>query len=393
MDKRCKENIDILFFERPLVDLRKFAFKIAAYIKKINQELKLGAVCIELPDKSEKTNIDYFYHRDSIKNIDEFIRNHGVKEIVFTNYRIPDLEFILHAKKMGIKTIMLQEGVMFDGMNINDVTMSNIVTTVVSYFGKAVSYLNIVREMCRYDGKRFFPLILNLLKQRKNITHIIGKSFSIHLICDYVLTMGSYWEEYYTEQLGYPKENIRLIGDHDLDDFTVSPEKEPAICYIANVLVEDGTVRKKEFLQFLDTFAHNVDRKTKLYIKLHPRSDHELYAVFKEHNVEFLRETGALPSTTVYVGHRSALLGRALYESDNLIIWRFSNEEVCFYERFATAVCTTETELANALRSVDIHTSENKKKAEIESVFWKNPKGAISSAAEIIWYYYMDWEV
>ena len=38
--------------------------------------------------------------------------------------------------------------------------------------------------------------------------------------------------------------------------------------------------------------------------------------------MEFIRE-GSLPSVTCYIGHRSTLLARALYESDNLLIWKF----------------------------------------------------------------------
>ena len=381
-------TLDVLFFERPLVDLRKFAFKIAKCLKGFDEKIRLGAVCIEFPEMNESTYVDHFYHRDSIADIDKFLIRSGIKIIVFTNYRVPDIEFILHAKKLGIKTIMIQEGVMFDGMNINDVTVSNIISVVGGYFGKALSYINMMRNMCKYDGRSFTNLLVALLKDRKNITHVIARSFSEHLICDYVLTMGRYWDDYYVNQVGYKKEQIRLIGDHDLDDYTVSTNNEHAICYIANVLVEDGTVKKEDFLSFIETFANAVDKKTKIYIKLHPRSDQSLYKSFEDHNVEFMRKTGALPSTTVYVGHRSALLGRALYESDNLIIWRFANEEVCFYERFATAVCTNKDELISALSSIDIGKVTNEKRDEIESVYWKNPQGAIYSAAEIIHNYY-----
>ena len=146
------KNIDVLFFERPLVDLRKFAFKIAKELKQIDPDIKTGAICIELPSESEKNEnaIDVFWHRKVIKNIDAFLKAKDVKIIVFTQCRIPDLEFILHAKKLGIKTIMLQEGVMFDGMNINDVTVANTIA-IMGYLPKVFEYLHIVASMCRYD--------------------------------------------------------------------------------------------------------------------------------------------------------------------------------------------------------------------------------------------------
>lgn len=381
------EKIDILFFERPLVDLRKFAFKIADHLKEENAEIKIGAVCIEMPSDIEITKIDYFYHRNSIKNIDDFLIGHQVKLIVFTNGRVPDLEFILHAHRRNIKTIMIQEGVMFDGMNINDLTLRNITSILLGYWKKTFSYLKILFQMCHYAQKSFGNLMFKMLKERKNITHMIAKFFSPPLLCDYILTMGSYWEDYYKNQIGYRSEQIKLIGDHDLDGYTAGTSKEPAICYIANVLVEDGTVKKGDFIEFLSAFAEAVDKNTKLYIKLHPRSDKSLYQILNKHNVTYLSKPGDLPSTTIYVGHRSALLGKALYESDNLIIWRFHNEETCFYEKFASAVCTSKKQLVQAVDNIDINCASNNKRAEIERIYWKNPDGALKTAAAIINHY------
>ena len=65
MKAENKTNIDILFFERPIADLKKFAFKIAKEIKSVCPEIKLGAICIEKP--SEKNDIDEFYHWNTIK--------------------------------------------------------------------------------------------------------------------------------------------------------------------------------------------------------------------------------------------------------------------------------------------------------------------------------------
>lgn len=378
------KKIDILFFERPLVDLRKFAFKIARELKKENADIKIGAVCIELPTEQEKKKnaIDFFWHRKEIKNIDRFLLDSKVKIVVFTQCRIPDLEFILHAKKLGIKTIMLQEGVMFDGMNINDVSIHNAIASL-KYLPKVVEYLNIVRHMCRYEKKSFISVMGKVVKQRKNITMIIEEQFSERLIGDYLLTMGEYWDEYYESHHDYKKEQIRLVGDHDLDDFVPKNQNECAICYIANALVEDGSIKKADLDSFLKAFSEAVDTNTKLYVKLHPRSDKRLYDILKNHNVKFIRD-GGLPSVNLYIGHRSALLGRALYESDNLIIWKFPNEEFSFYEKFASAVCTTNEELTDAIERIDITTHTNHKVDVISKIYWNNPEGSMKSAAKLI---------
>ena len=374
--------IDILFFERTLADLKKFAFKISSELKTIDPQLKIGTVAIEMPGNEDKNDIDVFISRKNIKDIDDFLKSNGVRIMVFTQTRIPDMEFMLHCKKLGIKTIMLQEGVMFDGMNINDVSVAN-AFAILGYLPKVMEYFHILRNMCKYDKTSFAKVVWHFLVKRKNVTLTIAKEFSEHLICDYIFTMGEYWDDYYMTKHGYKKEQIRLIGDHDLDGFVPKGDNEAAICYIANVLVEDGTVKKKDFDEFLQAFAESVDKKTKLYIKLHPRSNKDLYNIFENHNVEFIRN-GSLPSVNVYVGHRSALLGRALYESDSLIIWRFACEEVCFYEQYATATCTTPTELKKALSEVDLKSHSNDKLETITKVYWNNPNGSMKSAALLI---------
>lgn len=374
--------VDVLFFERTLADLKKFAFKIAKELKQIDSTLKIGSVAVEMPEKDDSNEIDVFIPRKEIKDIDTFLKEKGVKTMVFTQTRIPDMEFILHCKKLGIKTIMLQEGVMFDGMNINDVSVAN-AFAALGYIPKVTEYFHILWNMCKYDKRSFTKVVWHFLTKKKNVTLTIAKEFSEHLICDYILTMGEYWDDYYLTKHGYKKEQIRLIGDHDLDGFTPKGDNEAAICYIANVLVEDGTVKKKDFDEFLKAFADSVDKKTKLYIKLHPRSNQALYKIFEDHYVEFIRN-GSLPSVNVYVGHRSALLGRALYESDTLIIWRFACEAVCFYEQYATAICTTPAELKKALSEVSLNTHSNKKLDTISKVYWNNPNGSMKSAAILI---------
>lgn len=375
-------TIDILFFERTLADLKKFAFKISKELKQIDENLKIGAVAVEMPGDNDANVIDTFVPRKSIKDIDAFLTERGVKVMVFTQTRIPDMEFILHCKKLGIKTIMIQEGVMFDGMNINDVSAKN-AFAILGYLPKVCEYFGIVWDMCKYDNRNFFTVWKHVLQEKKNVTLKLAKEFSTHLIGEYIFTMGKFWDDYYLTKHGYKKEQIRLIGDHDLDGFVPIGKNEDAICYIANVLVEDGTVTKKDFDAFLHVFSESVDKKTKLYIKLHPRSNKDLYDIFKDHNVEFIRN-GVLPSVNVYVGHRSALLGRALYESDSLIIWRFACEKVCFYEKYATATCTKPEELKKALEAVNLHEHTNNKLKTISKVYWNNPEGSMKMAARLI---------
>lgn len=380
-----EDKIDLLFFERPLVDLKRYAFKIAPYIKSMDNKLSLASISLELPESGTDTGVDRSYLRNEIKDIDAFLKDHCVSVIVFTNPRIPDMEMILHAHKLGIKTVMIQEGVIFEGANINDVSAANVAASL-KFIPKTLSYFNILRRMCRYDSRSYLGLLKEILHKKQNITSIVAHYFSPYLIGDYVLTMGEMWAGYYINTMRYPEDRIRVMGDHDLDGFQICEEKEKAICYIATVLVEDGSVSRKEFERFLTALSKAVDRKTKLYVKLHPRSDESLYTILKDHNIEFIRDR-ELPRTTVYIGHRSTLLARALYESDNLIIWKFPNEREDFFEKFASYTVSSEDELREAMKGTDVNTCSNLKRNEMEKIYWLNPNGANKTAARMIYEY------
>lgn len=380
-----KKEIDILFFERPLVDLKRYAFKIAKFLKEIDSSIKTASISIELPENGFDTYMDFHFLRKNIKDIDSFLKDYHVQMIVFTNPRIPDMEMILHAHYVGIKTVMIQEGVIFEGANINEVSISNAMMAL-HFIPKTVSYFNILHRMCKYAKTSYLGLLKEIVLKKRNITSIVAHYFNPYLIGDYVLTMGDYWSDYYVNTMKYSKEQIRVMGDHDLDGFVVHDSCEDAICYIATILVEDGSRTKSEFDVFLNALANTIDKNTKLYIKLHPRSNESLYDLLKDHNVEFIRQ-GDLPSVSVYIGHRSTLLARALYETDNLIIWKFQNEKEDFFEQFASKVCTNEQELHKALGSLNVNNHTNDKRRKMENIYWLNPNGAICSAADMIYQY------
>lgn len=381
------KNIDILFFERPVADLKKFALKIAKILKSTDSSLYFGTICIEKP--SFKNDIDEFIHWNKIKNnIDSFLTQRKVKLVVFSNYRIPDIEFILHAKKLGIRTIMIQEGLVYDGININDVNARNILKSFTKYLWKSISYVATIKRICNYTGYSFSKMIVKIMSGRKNITLIISHAFSAPIVCDFVFIMGEYWRNYYCNKVGYSKDAVKIVGDYDLDDLTLDSYSEPAICYIATIMVEDGNIGRKDFLKFINILANCVDKQTKIYIKLHPRSDKTLYRALSGHNIEYIEKPSYLPEVNLYIGHRGSLIGKGLYLSDNLIIWHFPKDGYCFYEQYATAVCSEEEELKRSIKQMDILKRSNEKRGIISNVYWKNPIGAINDISGLIYKYY-----
>ena len=76
-----KNKIDILFFERPLVDLKRYAFRIAKKIKEMDGSFSMASISLELPDNMCNTYMDKHFLRKEIKNIDSFLKKYEVKII------------------------------------------------------------------------------------------------------------------------------------------------------------------------------------------------------------------------------------------------------------------------------------------------------------------------
>lgn len=385
---------DIIFFDSPFIQLERFCAKIATEIRKLDENIKMAAVVlvqapkttpIRMEDCPEglKKKFDNLFLYDDIANIDYFLINTKPKLLFFGANRIPDLEIVLHAKKLGIKTCAFQHGLYYKGCCINEFNVHNSFLALRTS-DKVFNYLRILRRMSTYDKTLYLKVLSRLFLRKGELQSLAMHSFSEPLTCDYAFVIGKEWEDYYHDVFKYNREKIVLMGAHDLDDFDEKIEPRPAICYIANTLVEEGTIRKKEFLEFIDILAASLDKNIPLYIKLHPMSDRTLYTALERENVYFLDKQGELPSTNVYIAHHSTLIGKAVYYSDQLILWQFPSEKNCFYKDYSFAVCRNVEELQDALGSVDYYHTTHEKKEKISRMYYKNPEGAYVFCAKFL---------
>lgn len=388
------EHYDVIFFDTPFIQIKRFCAPVARELKNLRPDLKTAVVvllaapasspiAIEDCPKELQDSFDKVFLYSEIGDLDKFLIDTQAKVLFFAANRIPDIEIVLHAKRLGIKTITLQHGVFFRGCCINEFTAYNAFASI-KIFDKVINYLTILKRMSKYDHSAYLKVLSKVFLKKGDLQALAMNAFSIPLRCDYLLIIGEYWIDYYKEEYGYDPAVMRMVGDHDLDDLADQYELEPAICYIANTLVEEGTIKRKEFQKFIDIMANCIDKKTKLYVKLHPLSDKALYEPLENHNVVFMSEAGELPAVSVYIGHRSTLIGRALFHSDQLILWRFKAEKECFYADFATKVCMSEQELKDAFSIVDLNRQENTKINQIEQIYQRNPRGVFSSCATLV---------
>lgn len=324
------------------------------------------------PSKDAQSFDDYLV-TTKIGEVEDYIKKVKPEVVVFAQNTTPDLGAIYFSQQIGAKVVMMQHSLLYDGATLNNVRIGEILAAL-KMTSKTFSYLNIMRVLCLKEKKSFIGLIANIIKVKKDVTTTVQNYFNPPLRGECAFVIGSHWVDYYHDNYGYDKDKIYIMGNHDLDDLVEKPI-EHAICYIPSVHVEDGKVQKDVFDAYLRCLKAAIPEGVKMYIKLHPRSNKQLYVdVLGEEGVIYL--TGKdMPYVDTYIGHNSSLLSKALQISGKLILWGFKEEKDLFFKDFAYAVCHDGDTLKKAVASALAEVGTGKK-SDIERFSSRNPEGA-----------------
>ena len=325
-----------------------------------------------------ETNFDDFIVTTNIYEVENYINKIKPDVVVFAQNTTPDLGAIYFAQKVGAKIAMMQHGVLYDGASLNNVRVGEIFAAL-RMAKKTLAYFNIMRVICKRDGKSFIKLLRNIVLEKDNVTTTVQNFFNPPLRGDVAFVIGEHWRDFYHENYGYDKNDIYIMGNHDVDDLE-DKETEDAICYIPSVHVEDGHVSYSVFENFLVQLKNAIPEDKKFYIKLHPRSNREMYEkAFDGRNVKIVSGK-ELPYVNLYIGHNSSLLSKALQISGKLILWGFKEEKELFFKDFAYAVCHDGQTLKNAIaKALEGKGCERKK--DVERFSYRNPVGAYKYCA------------
>lgn len=309
----------------------------------------------------------------NINEVETYINKKHPDVVVFAQNTIPDLAAILFSQKIGAKIVMMQHGLLYDGASLNNVRIGEILAALAKA-KKTLDYFNILRIMCKHEGKSFIKAVVNIISEKNNVTTTIQNFFNPPLRGEIAFVIGQHWVDYYHDNYGYSKEKTYVMGNHDVDDLE-DKEVEDAICYIPSVHVEDGHVSASVFEEFLKNLRNAIPENKKFYIKLHPRSNKSMYEkAFEGRNVCIISGK-ELPYTRLYIGHNSSLLSKALQISGNLILWGFKEEKDLFYKDFALDVCHSGESLTLAVEKA-IENPLGCEKLDIEAFSYRNPIGA-----------------
>lgn len=368
----------ILFFDTTWNQILRFGNLISKDIKELTVAKTYGLVYEtsgKMFDPSRDVHsFDDYLVTTKISAVEDYINKINPEIVVFAQNTTPDLGAIYFSQKVGAKIVMLQHGLLYDGASLNNVRWGEIFAALMMA-KKTLGYFNIMRVMCKRDGKSFLSLIAKIIKEKENVTTTVQNFFNPALRGECAFVIGSHWVDFYHESYGYPKEKIYIMGNHDVDDLEDGRDLEDAICYIPSVHVEDGKVQLNVFNEYLENLKASIPEGTKMYIKLHPRSNKKIYTdILGEENIEYVTSK-ELPYVKTYIGHNSSLLSKALQISGKLILWGFKEEKDLFYKDFAFAVCHDGESLKKAVKDA-LAGEEIEGRKDITAYSYKNPIGA-----------------
>lgn len=378
------KNLKILFFDTTWNQLLRFGNTISNLIKEQDSNVvSYGVVCERIKGKKQSHNFNYVFDSNSNRLIANYVRKTKPDIVILVQNTVPDQNVILSAKKIGAMVFVLQHGMLYEGASLNNFNAHELFAALLN-LGKTLKYLRTMHQMCKYDHQSYFGLLKKIVVEKKDVAHILQNHFSVKLNGDYAMVVGEHWIDYYCEHYEYARDKILLMGNHDVDNVNLDVTLEDAICYIPSVHVEDGKVRPSVFNKFINNLAESIKKTTKLYIKMHPRGDINLYKdAFKNHNVTYV--TGPnLPPVTTYIGHNSTLLAKALLLTNKVILWGFKEEAELFYKPWAFAFCNKPDELKAAIEKAESEKENNEVSKEIREISYINPEGAFNYAARNI---------
>ncbi len=307
----------------------KIAEKLSNYSSEFNfififSEKYRNGIPLKIPEKSR------FYYLPGLSKskLNELIAKYPPEALITIAQRIPDMWMLTYFNNHGYKTYLVQHGLWSDKL-----VRISLMKLLLKKFYKFLNYSKYVVSICRINDlskfRTFYELYRFLLKEDIDIPE------TTQLHNDKIRAQKSFvfddsWDNYYIIKYGYKKENLIYIGNPDflLLKKLDRKNKEDAVCYLCQSLVEDGRFEKQEYQRFLKDIKQIALHK-KLYIKLHPRSKIEIYNDLENiNNIEFTED---LPVCKYYIGHYTGLLATVAHISDDILIWNFPDHHVPEY--------------------------------------------------------------
>jgi len=279
-----------------------------------------------------------FYMPDlSKKNIEKLFVDYPPSSLTTIAQRIPDMLLLSIFNDNNVPTYIVQHGLWSD--HLERISLGKL---IISKFSKFIRYWGYTKEICSILHLPFLKTIIELYK------FLLIEKISIpstkylttkNIRARKVFVFDESWDDYYIKKYGYDKKDFIYIGNPDfliVKNKDIS-QKEDAVCYLCQTIVEDGRYLLKDYKVFLQVLIDTIVSKKKLYIKFHPRSKREYYDLFE--SLENVIITHDFPICNYYIGHYTSLLGVSKQITDNILIWSLKDHHMPqYFNQFASVI-------------------------------------------------------
>ena len=230
-------------------------------------------------------------------------------------FRIYDQLWSAICYRLGIKVFSQQHGFEIDTLSYKPITF-------LSNFKRGLRYTYAVFNLSKLSNSSFLKMyyqygkyIINGGQLKKSLLGNINFHPTIAFV------YSEYYKEFWKRKYGFDKNKMVIITPSDfllIKDIkkTVSID---ACCYITMTLVEDGRMKKKDFIELMKSYRAIAQSVNKFIIKLHPRVNSTFYEeIF--HGLDNVIFTRDFPNCKSYITHYSSMAFTAALISDIVVL-------------------------------------------------------------------------
>ena len=381
--------IRLLFIDYTEDGFSRYASSLVQALKKTGQEIETTGLFMH---QNSIKNTGCFDHlkcaKDDKYNPDTILSRYNPHAIIVFGHRFFDYMFTIEAHRKSIPVYNFQHGLYSETQGISSLTGHNLIQIIKKKREKITLYLLCVFYINKCSLLKTVLMLHSLIYQ-KNMYCAINHKFKDQCNANYSIIFGSSWKHFYEDYYQETKTSFFIAGYPELEGRTVNAKKlfannKPTICYLAQTTVEDGLVSEQVFHTFL-TALKELLCDYNLVLKLHPRSNVKLYKCLCDipDSVSVWKEKD-FPETDYYIGHESTIIARALYITPKTLVCRLSPERVSPFEKYTGFTCNNIDTFEESIKTMIAAPETESTSSAIESFAFRNPSGAIRSAADFI---------
>lgn len=379
----------LLFVDYSYYGFYRYAAPLIKEIRNIAPDIKMVGVYMEPSEDKTDYGFDSFICAEKFKyNPKPILEQFSPDAIIVVAHRFFDYMFTLEAHYHNIPVFNFQHGLYMDSTTVSKLSKDTAIQLINKKRDKIKIYLKCLYYINQQKLGKTLMMYLNLV-QKHSLYEIMNNHFGSLCNADLSFIYGEYWKEYYASQYKETHTQFTVVGYPELEGELrnageLFQHELPTLCYLAQTSVEDGAISSSILEGFLSIVMEQLGRFN-LVLKLHPRSDKELYKdIIKNKEFVLVWDSPEFPKCDCYIGHESTVVARALYITNKTLVYRLSEDRISPFEQYTDFVCTAADRFPETLEKMLSAVPDSTVSPEFEKYVYKNPNGSIKQTAQII---------